>query len=167
MVAINGRLLATSTVHKKNNSLQKASVFARYRKTVVAILDCRATIGNREGFSHDRCNIFPGLSYNKANNTFLNSLGKSEIEAQLLRCIVTSGAGTRDEPLRTSAWEADSLRCERLLVARGCESFDAELKSGISGINGGVAPGTRFDLIYAEGVCCRRHYHKVSQIKKP
>ena len=84
MVAINGRLLATSTVHKKNNSLQKASVFARYRKTVVAILDCRATIGNREAFSHDRCNIFPGLSYNKANNTFLNSLGKSDIEAQLL-----------------------------------------------------------------------------------
>ena len=42
-----------------------------------------ATIGN-QAFSHDGCNIFPGLSYNKANNTFLNSLGKSDIEAQLL-----------------------------------------------------------------------------------
>ena len=47
-----------------------------------------------------------------------------------------------------------------------CESFHAKLKSGISGINGELALGTRFDLIYAEGVCCRRHYHKVSQIRK-
>ena len=30
-------------------------------------------IGN-QAFSPDGCNIFPGLSYNKANNTFLNSL---------------------------------------------------------------------------------------------
>ena len=34
-----------------------------------------ATIGN-QAFSHDRCNIFPGLSYTKANDTFLNSLKK-------------------------------------------------------------------------------------------
>ena len=26
--------------------------------------------------------IFPGLSYNKTNNTFLNSLRKNEVEAQ-------------------------------------------------------------------------------------
>ena len=31
-----------------------------------------------------------------------------------------------------------------------CESFHVKLKSGISGL----APGTRFDLIYAEAVCC-------------
>ena len=34
-----------------------------------------ATIGN-QAFSHDRCNIFLGLSYTKANDTFLNSLKK-------------------------------------------------------------------------------------------
>ena len=32
-----------------------------------------ATIGNQT-FSPDGCNISPGLSYNKANNTVLNSL---------------------------------------------------------------------------------------------
>jgi len=40
------------------------------------------TIGN-QAFSHDECNIFPGLSYNKANNTFLNSLKKNDVEAQV------------------------------------------------------------------------------------
>ena len=40
-----------------------------------------ATIGNQ--FSLDRCNIFPGLSYNKANNTFLNSLRKKDVEAKV------------------------------------------------------------------------------------
>ena len=32
---------------------------------------------------HDGCNIFPGLSYNKANNTSLNSLRKNEVEGQV------------------------------------------------------------------------------------
>ena len=41
-----------------------------------------ATIGN-QAFSYDECNIFPGLSYNKANNTFLNSLRKNEVEARV------------------------------------------------------------------------------------
>ena len=41
-----------------------------------------ATIGNK-AFSHDTCNIFPGLSYNKVNNTFLNSLRKNEVEVQV------------------------------------------------------------------------------------
>ena len=41
-----------------------------------------ATIGN-QAFSHDGCNIFLGLSYNKTNNTFLNSLRKNEFEAQV------------------------------------------------------------------------------------
>ena len=41
-----------------------------------------ATFGN-QAFSHDRCNIFPGLSYSKANNTFLNSLRKNKVEAQV------------------------------------------------------------------------------------
>ena len=38
---------------------------------------------NNLAFSHDGCYIFPGLSYNKASNTFLNSLTKNEVEAQV------------------------------------------------------------------------------------
>ena len=37
-----------------------------------------------QALSHDRCNIFLGLnSYNWANNTFLNSLRKNDVEAQV------------------------------------------------------------------------------------
>ena len=36
-----------------------------------------------QAFSSDGCNIFLSLSYNKANNTFLNSLRKNEVEAQV------------------------------------------------------------------------------------
>ena len=39
-------------------------------------------IGN-QAFSYDWCNIGSGLSYNKANNTFLNSIRKNEVEAQI------------------------------------------------------------------------------------
>ena len=39
-------------------------------------------IGNQV-FSYDRCNIFPGLSYIKSNNTFSNSVRKSDVEAQV------------------------------------------------------------------------------------
>ena len=41
-----------------------------------------AIIGN-QAFRHEGCNIIPGLSYNKANNTFLNSLRKNEVEARV------------------------------------------------------------------------------------
>ena len=41
-----------------------------------------ATIGN-QAVSRDRCNIFPGLSYNKADNTFFNSLRKNDGEVQV------------------------------------------------------------------------------------
>ena len=41
-----------------------------------------ATTGN-QAFSHDGCNIFPGLSNNKANNTFLNSVRKNDVEDQV------------------------------------------------------------------------------------
>ena len=40
------------------------------------------TIGS-QAFSHDGCYIFPGLSYNKANDAFLNSLRKNSVEAQV------------------------------------------------------------------------------------
>ena len=51
-------------------------------KRSLPFLTVDATIG-KQGFSHDGCNIFPGLSYNKANNTFLNSFRKNEVEAQV------------------------------------------------------------------------------------
>ena len=41
-----------------------------------------ATTGN-QALRHGGCNIIPGLSYNKANNTFLNSLRKNEVETQV------------------------------------------------------------------------------------
>ena len=41
-----------------------------------------ATIGD-QAFTHDGCNIFAWLSYNKTNNTFLKSLRKNDIEAQV------------------------------------------------------------------------------------
>ena len=42
-------------------------------------LTVHATIGN-QAFSQNGCNIFPWLSYNKANNTFLNSPRKNEVD---------------------------------------------------------------------------------------
>ena len=44
--------------------------------------DLFPTIGT-QAFSYDRYNIFPGLSYIKSNNTFLNSVRKSDVEAQV------------------------------------------------------------------------------------
>ena len=46
------------------------------------LLTVDATINN-QAFSHDRCNIFLGLSYIKGNITFLNSVRKGDIEAQV------------------------------------------------------------------------------------
>ena len=45
-------------------------------QTVVATI-CSEALG------HDRCIIFPGLSYNKANNTLLNSLRNNDVEAEV------------------------------------------------------------------------------------
>ena len=53
-----------------------------FRKWSLPFLTAVATLGN-QAFSHDGCNKLPGLSYNKANNTFLNSLRKKEVEAQV------------------------------------------------------------------------------------
>ena len=41
-----------------------------------------ATTGD-QAFSRNRCHIFPGLSYNKESDTFLNSLRKKDVEAQV------------------------------------------------------------------------------------
>ena len=53
-----------------------------FRKRSLPFLTVDATIG-KQAFSHDGCNIFPGLSYNVGNNTFLNSLRKNEVEVQV------------------------------------------------------------------------------------
>ena len=53
-----------------------------FRKGSLPFLTVDATLSNR-AFSHDRCNIFLGLCDNKENNTFLNSLRKNAVEAQV------------------------------------------------------------------------------------
>ena len=55
-----------------------------FRERSSPFLTVDATLGN-QAFSHDGCNIhvLPGLSHNKTNNTFLNSLRKNKVEAQV------------------------------------------------------------------------------------
>ena len=47
-----------------------------FRKRSLPFSTVDTTTGN-QAFSHDGCYIFPGLSYNKANDAFLNSLRKN------------------------------------------------------------------------------------------
>ena len=54
----------------------------RLRKRSLPFSTIDATI-DYQTFSRDRCNIFPGLSYNKANNTLLNSVKRNDVEAQV------------------------------------------------------------------------------------
>ena len=49
-----------------------------FRKRSLPFLTVDAIIGN-QAFSHGRSNICSGLMYNKATNTFLNSLRKNKI----------------------------------------------------------------------------------------
>ena len=51
--------------------------------TVDAAIDNQALSHDRCNQEPIRCNIFPGLSYNKANNTFLNSLRRKDVEAKV------------------------------------------------------------------------------------
>ena len=53
-----------------------------FRKRSLPFLTVDATI-RKQAFSHYGCNIFPGLSYNMGNNTFLNGLRKNEVDAQV------------------------------------------------------------------------------------
>ena len=53
-----------------------------FRKRSLPFLTVEATISN-QAFSHDIYNIFPGLSYNKAKNTFSNSVRKNDVGAQV------------------------------------------------------------------------------------
>ena len=50
-----------------------------FRKRSLLFLTVDATIAN-QAFIRDRCNIFPGLSYNKENNMNNN---KNDVEAQV------------------------------------------------------------------------------------
>ena len=52
------------------------------RKRSLPFLTIDATI-DYQTCSLDRCNIFPGLSYNKTNNTLLNSVKRNDVEAQV------------------------------------------------------------------------------------
>ena len=71
-----GQLLPTFPLFRDRRSL-----FSFHKRSLL-FLTVDATIGN-QAFTHDGCNIFPGLSYNKANNTFLNSFRTNEVEAQV------------------------------------------------------------------------------------
>ena len=52
-----------------------------FRKRPLPFLRVDATIVN-QAFSHDRCDVFPGLNYSKKNNTFMISLRNNDDEAQ-------------------------------------------------------------------------------------
>ena len=53
-----------------------------FRKGSLPFLTVDAITGN-QAFSRVRCNTFSGLSYIEANNTFLNSLRRNDVEAQV------------------------------------------------------------------------------------
>ena len=68
----------------------KYSSLFPFRKRSLPFLTVDTTISNQPFLSsHDRCNIFPGLSYKKAKNTFSNSVKKNDVGAQVefsLKC---------------------------------------------------------------------------------
>ena len=85
-----------------------------FRKRSLPFFTVDVTFGN-QAFSHDGCNVFPGLSYNKANDTFLNRLRKNEVEAQveftlkiLERARVTSTSFPGFSPTRPTERERES-----------------------------------------------------------
>ena len=69
--------------------LERRSLFP-FRKRSLPFLTVDTTISNQPSLSsHDRCNIFPGLSYKKAKNMFSNSVKKNDVGAQVefsLKC---------------------------------------------------------------------------------
>ena len=71
------------TVHLSGNRELKQPGLFPFRKRSLPFVKVNATISN-QAFSHDGCNIHPGLSYKKANNTFVNSLEKNDLEAQVV-----------------------------------------------------------------------------------
>ena len=53
-----------------------------FRKRSLLFLTVETRIGT-QAFRHHGFSIYLGLNYNKANNTFLNSLRKNDVEARL------------------------------------------------------------------------------------
>ena len=64
----------------------------RFRKQSLPFLTVDATIGN-QALSHHRCNILRGLSRNVANNTFLKSLRKNDVEVKVEFTFKSHGIG--------------------------------------------------------------------------
>ena len=63
--------------------LERRSLFP-FRKRSLPFLTVGVTISNQAFLSsHDRCNIFPGLSYKKAKNMFSNVLKRTTLEPKL------------------------------------------------------------------------------------
>ena len=75
------RLLSLSAARDLKFRSERRGLFP-FRKRSLPFLTVDATIDN-QGFRHDGCNIFFGLSCNKANYTFLNSFRKNEVETQV------------------------------------------------------------------------------------
>ena len=77
--------------------------------TVCHFLTVDATIGN-QAFNHDRCNIFPELSYNKENNTILNSLRKKDVAPATIKnkCKNQNQIHRRD-----ILWHKDRMRLQQ------------------------------------------------------
>ena len=66
-------------------NLERRSLFP-FRKRSSPFLTVDVTISDQAFLSshnHDRCNIFPGLSYKKEKNTFSNSVKKNDVGAQV------------------------------------------------------------------------------------
>ena len=96
---------------------QRRSLFLS-RKRSLPFLAVDATTGD-QALSHDRCNIFPGLIYHKANNTFLNSLRKNDVEAQVeftLRVLKRARVTCyRDVTVKKDSLLVYVLKCFRIL----------------------------------------------------
>ena len=77
---LNGFKRRATAVPKSNLILEFSSArqcLFPFRKRSLPFLTVDAIIGN-QAFSHGRSNICSGLMYNKATNTFLNSLRKNK-----------------------------------------------------------------------------------------
>ena len=70
-------------VKGKRSKLEHQRRLFPFRKRPLLFLTDDTATGN-QAFSHKRRNIYPGLSYHKANNTVLNSLKKNDVEAQVV-----------------------------------------------------------------------------------
>ena len=81
--------------------------------------DLFPTIGNQV-FSHDGCNIFPGLSYIESNNTFFNSV-RATLKPKLnFRSMLQKGLGSPviDVKVKKDSLLVDLLKFFGILAGR-------------------------------------------------